>query len=104
MLASPIHGGICLWLRQKFQASKTSGRITGVGARQTGAVNPTAGFQREGELAVLSGKELILSSLSSRVSLDFNGSLTPTHTDRVGNLFLLLSDSPPGLIRTIKES
>lgn len=76
--------------------------MTGVGAGQTGAVYPTAGFQREGELAVLTGKEPILSSLSLRVSLDFNGSLTPAHADRAGNLFLLLSDSPR-LIRNIKE-
>lgn len=77
--------------------------MTGVGAGQTGAVSPTAGFQREGELAVLTGKEPTLSSLSSRVSLDFNGSLTPAHTDGAGNLLLLLSESPR-LIRTIKES
>lgn len=77
--------------------------MTGIGARQTGAVSPTAGFQREEELAVLTEKQPILSSLSSRVTLDFHGSLTSAHTERAGNLFLLLSDSP-GLIRSIKES
>lgn len=77
--------------------------MIGVGARQTEAVNPATGFQREGELAELTEKEPILSSLSSRVSLDFHSSLTPAYTDGAGNLLFLLSDSP-GLLRAIKES
>lgn len=36
------------------------------------------------------GKEPVLSSSSSGVSLDFKGSLTPDHTDGAGNFFLPL--------------
>lgn len=76
--------------------------MTRVGAGQTGAVSPTAGCQREGERAMLMGKEPALSSHSSRVSLDCNSSLTPDYTDGVGNFLLLLPGSP-GLVRVIKE-
>lgn len=37
---------------------------------------------------MLMGKEPALSSLSSGVSLDFSGSLTPDHTDGPGNELL----------------
>ena len=53
-------------------------------------------------MAVLMGQEPALSALSSRVSLDFNGSLTPDHTDGAGNFFLPLPESP-GLVRVVKE-
>lgn len=76
--------------------------MTKAGAGQTGAVRPIADCQREGELATLMGKEPALPSLSSRVNLDFNGSLTTDHTDGAGNFFLPLPESP-GLVRATKE-
>ena len=63
---------------------------------------PTGDCPRVGEVAVLMGQEPALSALSSRVSLDFNGSLTPDHTDGAGNFFLPLPESP-GLVRVVKE-
>lgn len=76
--------------------------MTRVGAGQAGAVSPIAGCQREGELAMLMGKEPALSSLSSGVSLDFSDSLTPDLTDGAGTFFLPLPESP-GHVRVTKE-
>lgn len=73
--------------------------MTKAGAGQTGAVRRTA---RGGELATLMGKEPALPSLSSRVSLDFSGSLATDHTDGAGNFFLPLPESP-GLVRATEE-